>query len=96
MEKHDAAIMLETLVCSAYGLERYDLGGLVDSDHFARHPLDAAFLMLAPHLSPSSQDSIGGFLSKWTNEFRESSHVEESLIVDFVESLESLLYDLCD
>ncbi len=59
------AIALEYILRKLYNCERGGFGGFINSDHFARKPVDAALIALAHIYKGKKDEDIGDFLSKW-------------------------------
>ena len=76
---HNDGMELELTVRHVYKAERFDMGGVINSDYFAKHPFDAALLALAPfYYNGICVDKISAFLQEYY------------LSYDYVEEIENI------
>ena len=76
---HNDGADLELTVRGVYGVARFDMGGVINSDYFAKHPFDAALLALAPfYYNGICVDKISAFLQEYY------------LSYDYVEEIENI------
>ena len=88
--QHSSAVELEMIVRKVFSCNRSGMGGYIDADHFESSPFDAALIALAPLWQNANSRSVGDFLFKWEQVFRdETSNTCE--IELFVQELEDLV-----
>lgn len=63
---HKDGVSLEFTVRNVYNAERFDMGGVINSDYFDKHPFDAALLALAPfYYKGICVNKINNFLQEY-------------------------------
>lgn len=88
--KHQQGIELEMSVRSVYNAQRFEMGGIINSDHFDNKPFEAALLALAPYYyNGIHKKDINNFLEKYANSY---NYIDE--IDDIDEFTEQFINDL--
>ncbi len=89
--EHADAVMLESLVRKTCKCQRRDIGGLVDADIYAKHPMEAFVLCIGWTYHNTCNDEISAFEDKWHTIFDYPEDNSEYTIDEFIRELEALI-----
>ena len=92
--KHDDGISLEFTVRGVYNAERFDMGGIINSDYFDKHPYEAALLALAPfYYKGICMEEISVFLEEYSLSFDYPEEIDnmDEFSQEFIDKLEALV-----
>ena len=92
--KHGDGVSLEFTVRGVYDAERFDMGGIINSDYFDKHPYEAALLALAPfYYKGICIEEISAFLEKYSLSFDYPEDIEnmDEFSQQYIDELDNLV-----
>lgn len=92
--KHGDGVSLEFTVRGVYNAERFDMGGIINSDYFDKHPYEAALLALAPfYYNGICTQEISDFLQEYSLSFDYPEEIEnmDDFSQEFIDKLDTLV-----
>lgn len=92
--KHGDGVSLEFTVRGVYDAQRFDMGGIINSDYFDNHPYEAALLALSPfYYQDILKDEISKFLEKYSLSFEYPDEIEDmdKFTEQYIDELDSLV-----
>lgn len=76
--KHGDGISLEFTVRGVYDAQRFDMGGIINSDYFDSHPYEASLLALSPfYYQGILKNEISKFLEKYSFAFEYPDEIDD-------------------
>ena len=93
---HKYAVELEFIARKVHGCERFAMGGLINSDHFERHPFDAALIALVPLWKSIESIRLEEFFCKWESTLHCDEECEDEIIVEYIQELQELVDSMMD
>lgn len=92
--KHGDGVSLEFTVRGVYNVNRFDMGGIINSDYFDKHPYEAALLALAPfYYNGICKEEISAFLEEYSLAFDYPEEIENmnEFSREFIDKLDALV-----
>lgn len=90
IEQHHA-VSLEHIVRSVMNCDRGGLAGLVSSDTYRTHPLEAAIICTAHLYNKNYNDEIDDFFVRWRAAFNDPEENQDAKIEDYISELRDLV-----